>query len=326
MSGELLRVEVLEKQYRVPKTKLFEPRQAVRAVDGVSFGIEEGEIFGLVGESGCGKSTMGQMIVRLVKESAGSVYYRDRKINDLSGTGMKALRQELQIVFQDPYSSLNPKKTIGWLLEEPLIIHGIGDKAARKKIVTEMLEHVGLSPDYLKRYPHELSGGQKQRVGIAAALVLKPKFIVIDEAVSALDVSVQSQILNLLKELRDKLRLTYLFISHDLNVVQYISDRVGVMYLGKLVEIFDAGSTNEAPLHPYTKALFSAIPDLKENKERILLKGDVPNPLHPPGGCAFHPRCPMATDRCSKERPPLRSITARHKVSCHLYEEGEVSL
>ncbi|MFD3257206.1 ABC transporter ATP-binding protein [Paenibacillus lentus] len=324
MREELIRVETLAKHYRVPKMKLFEKRQAVHAVDGISFGITEGEIFGLVGESGCGKSTTGQMIVQLVKESAGSIYYRDRKINDLSGAGMKALRQELQIVFQDPYSSLNPKKTIGWLLEEPLIIHGIGDKAERRKIVTETLEQVGLSSDYLKRYPHELSGGQKQRVGIAAALVLKPKFIVIDEAVSALDVSVQSQILNLLKELRDKLRLTYLFISHDLNVVQYISDRVGVMYLGKLVEIFDAGSTVDGPLHPYTKALFSAIPDVKGEKERILLKGDVPNPIHPPKGCAFHPRCPLATDKCGRERPALRSITPSHAVSCHLYEEGDI--
>lgn len=323
MSEPLLRVETLTKHYRVPKMKIFEKPQAVHAVDGVSFGIGEGEIFGLVGESGCGKSTTGQMIVQLVKESAGGIYYRGKKINEMSGNDMKALRQELQIVFQDPYSSLNPKKTIGWLLEEPLIIHGIGDKTERKKIVTETLEQVGLSSDYLKRYPHELSGGQKQRVGIAAALVLKPKFIVIDEAVSALDVSVQSQILNLLIELRDQLRLTYLFISHDLNVVQYISDRVGVMYLGKLVEIFDAGSTVDKPLHPYTQALFSAIPDVKGERERILLKGDVPNPIHPPGGCAFHPRCPLATDKCGRERPSLRNITPSHAVSCHLYKEGD---
>lgn len=319
MNATLIRIEELAKHYPVPKRKLFEKRQAVRAVDGVSFNIAEGEIFGLVGESGCGKSTTGQMIVQLVKETQGDIYYRGGKINGLSASDMKGLRRELQIVFQDPSSSLNPKKTVGWLLEEPLIIHGIGNKRERREIVAETLEQVGLDAGYAKRYPHELSGGQKQRVGIAAALVLKPKFIVIDEAVSALDVSVQSQILNLLIELRDKLRLTYLFISHDLNVIQYISDRIGVMYLGKLVELFDAGSA--APLHPYTKALFSAIPDVQGTAERIVLKGDVPNPIRPPSGCAFHPRCPLATERCSEERPSLRPVTSSHLVSCHLYEQ-----
>ncbi|CAM3426096.1 ABC transporter ATP-binding protein [Brevibacillus invocatus] len=323
MSEPLIRVEELTKHYYLPKTKLLEKRNAVRAVDGISFDIAEGEIFGLVGESGCGKSTTGQMIVQLVKETHGGIYYRDRQINALPANEMKALRRELQIVFQDPSSSLNPKKTIGWLLEEPLVIHGVADRAKRREIVLKTLEQVGLGADYLKRYPHELSGGQKQRVGIAAALVLKPKFIVIDEAVSALDVSVQSQILNLLKELRDKLRLTYLFISHDLNVVQYLSDRVGVMYLGKLVEIFDVSTSAVGPLHPYTKALFSAIPDVKGTRERVLLKGDVPNPIHPPDGCAFHPRCPLAVDRCSQERPGLQKVAPRHEVSCHLFEEGD---
>ncbi|MFE1630141.1 ABC transporter ATP-binding protein [Brevibacillus reuszeri] len=323
MSKALIQVDTLTKHYALPKMKLFEKQQFVRAVNEISFEISEGEIFGLVGESGCGKSTTGQMLVQLVKESHGSIYYHDRQINRLSATEMKELRRELQIVFQDPSSSLNPKKTIGWLLEEPLVIHGYTNKTTRREIVIETLEQVGLGADYLKRYPHELSGGQKQRVGIAAALVLKPKFIVIDEAVSALDVSVQSQILNLLLELRSKLGLTYLFISHDLNVVQYISDRVGVMYLGKLVEIFDVDESAKGPQHPYTKALFSAIPDVKNTRERMLLKGDVPNPLSLPGGCPFHPRCPLAIDKCSKEGPTLRTIAPRHAVSCHLIEEGD---
>ncbi|MGG1663632.1 ABC transporter ATP-binding protein [Brevibacillus sp. NRS-1366] len=323
MSKALIQVEALTKHFPLPKMKLLEKRQVVKAVNEISFEIAEGEIFGLVGESGCGKSTTGQMLVQLVKESHGSIYYRDRQINRLSANEMKVLRRELQIVFQDPSSSLNPKKTIGWLLEEPLVIHGITNKTKRREIVIETLEQVGLGTDYLKRYPHELSGGQKQRVGIAAALVLKPKFIVIDEAVSALDVSVQSQILNLLLELRNKLGLTYLFISHDLNVVQYISDRVGVMYLGKLVEIFDVDQTPQGPLHPYTKALFSAIPDVMGTRERILLKGDVPNPLSLPNGCPFHPRCPLAMDKCSKEPPTLRTLAPRHAVSCHLFEEGD---
>ncbi|WP_289139472.1 ABC transporter ATP-binding protein [uncultured Brevibacillus sp.] len=323
MSKALIQVDTLTKHYALPKTKLLEKRQFVRAVNEISFEISEGEIFGLVGESGCGKSTTGQMLVQLVKESQGNIYYRDRQINRLSATEMKELRRELQIVFQDPSSSLNPKKTVGWLLEEPLVVHGYTNKTARREIVIETLEQVGLGADYLKRYPHELSGGQKQRVGIAAALVLKPKFIVIDEAVSALDVSVQSQILNLLLELRSKLGLTYLFISHDLNVVQYISDRVGVMYLGRLVEIFDVDESAKGPQHPYTKALFSAIPDVKSPRERMLLKGDVPNPLSLPDGCPFHPRCPVAIDKCSKEGPTLRTIATRHAVSCHVSEEGD---
>ncbi|GED69922.1 peptide ABC transporter ATP-binding protein [Brevibacillus reuszeri] len=323
MSKALIQVDALTKHYPLPKMKLLEKRQFVQAVNEISFEIAEGEIFGLVGESGCGKSTTGQMLVQLVKESQGSIYYRDQQINGISTTEMKALRRDLQIVFQDPSSSLNPKKTIGWLLEEPLIIHGYTNKTTRKEIVIETLEQVGLGSDYLKRYPHELSGGQKQRVGIAAALVLKPRFIVIDEAVSALDVSVQSQILNLLLELRSKLGLTYLFISHDLNVVQYISDRVGVMYLGRLVEVFDVDHSVNGPLHPYTKALFSAIPDVKSTRERMVLKGDVPNPLSVPDGCPFHPRCPLAIDKCSKERPALRTIAPHHAVSCHLIEEGD---
>lgn len=322
MTEVLIQACSITKHYPVPKQKLLEKRSVLRAVDGVSFQIAEGEIFGLVGESGCGKSTTGQLLVQLVKQTGGELLYRGRSISGLSGSEMKSLRRDIQIVFQDPYSSLNPKKTIGWILEEPLIIHRIGDKPARRKIISETLEQVGLNPSYEARYPHELSGGQRQRIGIAAALVLKPKFIVIDEAVSALDVSVQSQILNLLKDLQQKRGLTYLFISHDLNVVEYISDRVGVMYLGKMVEIFTAGPEGGEPLHPYTQALFSSIPDVSMRKERVTLQGEVPSPINPPSGCAFHPRCPLATDKCRSVAPELMRIAAGHEVSCHLYKEA----
>ena len=319
MKPDLIRVEGLSKYYPMPRQGLRERPRFVKAVDGVSFQIREGETFGLVGESGCGKSTTGQMLVRLLERSGGDIYYRDRNVANLSGRQMKPFRRELQIVFQDPYASLNPKKPIGWILEEPLIIHRIGDKQTRKKIVDQTLERVGLDSSYLKRYPHELSGGQRQRVGIASALVLNPEFIVVDEAVSALDVSIQSQILNLLKELQRSFGLTYLFISHDLNVVQYMSDRIAVMYLGKIVEIFDVAETGGEPLHPYTRALFSAVPRIREReRERIALKGDMPSPAHPPEGCAFHPRCPQATDRCRQSAPALRAHGTGRMVSCHL--------
>ncbi|MEK8129386.1 oligopeptide/dipeptide ABC transporter ATP-binding protein [Paenibacillus filicis] len=322
MTEVLIEASSLTKHYPVPKQRLLEKQQVVRAVDGVSFQINEGEIFGLVGESGCGKSTTGQLLVQLVKQTGGDLIYQGRTLSGLSRGELKSLRRDIQIVFQDPYSSLNPKKKIGWILEEPLIIHKMGDKQTRRKIVSETLEQVGLDPGYVNRFPHELSGGQKQRVGIAAALVLTPKFIVIDEAVSALDVSVQSQILNLLKDLQQKRGLTYLFISHDLNVVEYISDRVGVMYLGKMVEIFTAGEPGIEPLHPYTRALFSSIPDAERKKERVTLQGEVPSPIHPPGGCAFHPRCPLAMDKCRVTAPELKRVGQGHEVSCHLYEEA----
>lgn len=318
----LLRVEDLAKSYPIAKRKLLEEKKEVQAVDGISFEIEQGETFGLVGESGCGKSTTGQMIVRLQQQSAGRIYYGDQELTGLSKRQMKPLRRELQIVFQDPYSSLNPKKKIGWLLEEPLAIHRIGSRSERRKKALEALEQVGLDPGYADKYPHELSGGQRQRVGIASALVLNPKFMVIDEAVSALDVSVQAQILNLLKDLQRKFGLTYLFISHDLNVVEYMSDRIGVMYLGKIVEILDAGK-GERPLHPYTQALFSSIPDASGGgKERIRLRGDVPSSLNPPSGCVFHTRCPYAMERCAIEVPKLEQAEDGRQVSCHLYAEG----
>lgn len=318
----LVKVDALTKHYSVPKQKLLEDKQVVKAVDGISFDIREGETFGLVGESGCGKSTTGQMMVRLLEASSGSICYQGKNLAGLSKKAMNSLRRELQIVFQDPYSSLNPKKKIGWLLEEPLIIHRMGDKRTRQRLIAEVLEQVGMDQSYMSRYPHELSGGQRQRIGIASALVLNPKFIVIDEAVSALDVSVQSQILNLLKDLQRQRNLTYLFISHDLNVVQYMSDRVGVMYLGKLVEIFDVNPAEYTPVHPYTKALFSAVPTVSgERRERIVLTGEMPSPLQPPSGCAFHPRCPHVKDKCSLDAPELSAYDVGHQVSCHYYRE-----
>ncbi|WP_018752696.1 ABC transporter ATP-binding protein [Paenibacillus sanguinis] len=321
MSTALVEVEGLVKYYPVPRQGLWESQRYVKAVDQVSFTIAAGETFGLVGESGCGKSTTGQMLVRLLERTEGNIRYQGTDIGGLDRQGMRALRRELQIVFQDPYASLNPKKQVGWILEEPLVIHKIGNREERQRIVVSTLEQVGLDESYLKRYPHELSGGQRQRVGIAAALVLNPKFIVIDEAVSALDVSIQSQILNLLKELQQRYGLTYLFISHDLNVVQYMSDRIGVMYLGKMVEIMDVKQGSHEPLHPYTRALFSAIPRVKPaTGERILLQGDLPSPIDPPKGCAFHPRCPFAMERCRQDQPQLVPYTEGNLVSCHLYE------
>ncbi|WP_059052064.1 ABC transporter ATP-binding protein [Paenibacillus senegalimassiliensis] len=321
MSTALVEVEELVKYYPVPRQGLWESQQYVKAVDHVSFTIHSGETFGLVGESGCGKSTTGQMLVRLLERTEGSIRYQGTDIGGLDRRGMRALRRDLQIVFQDPYASLNPKKQIGWILEEPLVIHRLGNREERQSIVASTLEQVGLDQSYLKRYPHELSGGQRQRVGIAAALVLNPKFIVIDEAVSALDVSIQSQILNLLKELQQSLGLTYLFISHDLNVVQYMSDRIGVMYLGKMVEIMDVAQGSHEPLHPYTRALFSSIPRVKPIAgERILLQGDLPSPVDPPSGCAFHPRCPFAMERCKQDQPQLTPHSTGNMVSCHLYE------
>lgn len=325
MNTALIEVEGLVKYYAVPRQGLWERQQYVKAVDNVSFTIREGETFGLVGESGCGKSTTGQLLVRLLQQTGGSIRYRGRDVTGLDRREMRILRQEIQIVFQDPYASLNPKKQIGWILEEPLIIHRIGDKQGRRKIVASVLEQVGLDNSFLKRYPHELSGGQRQRVGIAAALVLNPKFIVIDEAVSALDVSIQSQILNLLKELQHRHGLTYLFISHDLNVIQYMSDRIGVMYLGRLAEIIDVAQAGREPVHPYTQALFSSIPQVKATqRERILLQGDLPSPLTPPTGCTFHPRCPYAMDRCHQEMPELKPYSTGNMVSCHLYEGEEI--
>ncbi len=286
----------------------------------MSFAIHEGEVYGLVGESGCGKSTLGRTLLRLTEPSDGVALYRGQNLFELSAKEMQSRRRQLQMVFQDPFASLHPRKTIGTALTEPLVIHGIGTKAQHRMLALQMLAKVGLQADHYNRLPHELSGGQRQRVVLARALILQPDFIVCDEPVSALDVIIQAQILNLMKQLQQELKLTLLFIAHDLGVVRHISDRIGVMYLGKLVEEAPTDELFAAPRHPYTRALLSAVPNPEPGapRERILLQGDVPSPLEPPSGCAFHPRCPAATDRCRVETPSKRAVTSHHFVACHL--------
>ncbi len=296
----------------------------VKAVDGVSFSIREGETFGLVGESGCGKTTVSRTILRLQKAIGGNVYFDGEDIFTKKGKELKAMRRNMQIVFQDPYASLDPRMPVGNIIEEGLYIQGMKDSAQRAKIVQEMLDKVGLSPYHAHRYPHEFSGGQRQRIGIARALALGPKFIVCDEPVSALDVSIQSQILNLLRELQRESGFTYLFVAHDLSVVEHISGRVGVMYLGKLVEVTTREHLYRNPLHPYTQALLSAIPvaDPRRKRDRIVLKGEVPSPVNPPAGCRFHPRCPLAKDICKEAEPVFEEKRVDHWVACHLVERS----
>jgi oligopeptide transport system ATP-binding protein len=291
----------------------------VHAVDGVSFDIKSGETMGLVGESGCGKTTTGRAILRLVEPTAGSVEFEGRNLLTLNREQMRAMRREMQIIFQDPFGSLNPRMSVGEIIMEPLAIHKMGGRAEREKRVRELLEVVGLAAYHARRFPHEFSGGQRQRVGIARALALNPKLIVADEPVSALDVSIQSQILNLLEDLQQEFHLTYLFIAHGLNVIRHISDRVGVMYLGVMVETSDAAELYRKPLHPYTEALFSAIPipNPAMRRERIVLSGDVPSPVNPPSGCRFHTRCPIAQDVCKQEVPLLHDAGGGHMVACH---------
>ncbi|MFA1821424.1 ABC transporter ATP-binding protein [Virgibacillus oceani] len=293
----------------------------VKAVNDISIKLNEGETYGLVGESGCGKSTAGRSILRLTEPTEGSITYKDQDILNLSGKEMQELRRDLQMVFQDPYSSLNPRKRIGKILEEPLIIQSIGDKKERKDRVMEIMDKVGMRPEHYYRFPHEFSGGQRQRFGLARALVVNPKVIICDEPVSALDVSIQSQIINLLQSLQEELNLSYLFIAHDISVVRHISDRIGVMYLGKIVEEAPTDSMFNEQLHPYTQALFSAVPqpDPKYKKERIILKGDLPSPLNPPSGCVFHTRCPYAMDICKQVEPEKKEMEKDHFVACHLY-------
>ena len=293
----------------------------VKAVDDITFDIMKGETFGVVGESGCGKSTLGRTLVRLQKPTEGHIYLEDKDISNLKGNELKQMRKSAQIIFQDPSACLNPRRTVKQILMEPFEIHGMKSQMDVDARILELLHLVGLDAYHLSRYPHELSGGQKQRIGIARALALEPKIIICDEAVSALDVSVQAQVLNLLQELKEKLGLTYFFISHNLNVVYQVSDRVGVMYLGRMVEIADYDQLYEKRYHPYTEALLSAIPqvDHEERTERIHLEGEVPNPSNPPSGCHFHTRCPKACDQCRTEVPELKEITKGHFVACHLY-------
>lgn len=296
--------------------------QTVKAVDDVSFEIMKGETFGVVGESGCGKSTLGRTLIRLQQPTDGHIYLNGTDIAGLKGAQLKEMRKEAQIIFQDPSACLNPRRTIKQILMEPFEIHNLKDKIDVDAKIMELLQLVGLDSYHLSRYPHELSGGQKQRIGIARALALEPQIIICDEAVSALDVSVQAQVLNLLQELKEKLGLTYFFISHNLNVVYQVSDRVGVMYLGKMVEIANYDQLYEKRYHPYTEALLSAIPqvDQEEQKERIHLEGEVPSPYDPPSGCYFHTRCPKACDKCRQTAPELKEVAPGHYVACHLYE------
>ncbi|MDR1205062.1 MAG: ATP-binding cassette domain-containing protein [Peptococcaceae bacterium] len=291
----------------------------VRAVDGVTFSIRSGETFGLVGESGCGKSTLGRGILALRPLSGGRIFFDGADVFALKGEARKQFRRSAQLIFQDPSGCLNPRQTVGGALLDPLIIHKIGDKVSRRLQALEMMDTVGLSAHYFDRYPHELSGGQKQRVGIARALLLNPKLVVCDEPVSALDVSIQAQVLNLLTELQRKYRLTYLFISHNLGVVHYVSDRVGVMYCGKLVELTDGDTLYRQPLHPYTEVLISAIPQIEAKKQgqRLVLQGEAPDPALPPGGCRFHPRCPRAADICRRTPPVFQEVSSGHFVACH---------
>ncbi len=292
----------------------------VKAVDGVNFHINAGETLGLVGESGCGKSTTGRAILRLVRATEGQVLFEGTNVLDMTSTELQKVREKMQFIFQDPFASLNPRMSIGKALEEVLYVHRMGDQAVRRAQVVELMDMVGLSKRYLKRYPHEFSGGQRQRIVIARALAVKPQLVICDEPVSALDVSIQAQIINLMEELQDTLKLTFLFIAHDLSVVRHISDRIAVMYLGKIVEIAEKHALFDSPQHPYTQALLSAIPtcDVDEKKEKIILGGEIPSPENPPSGCRFRTRCPHATDLCSQQDPQYKDLGDGHQVACHL--------
>lgn len=316
----LLEVKNLKQHFPIKGGILGRTVNHVKAVDDISFTINEGETLSIVGESGCGKSTTGRAILRLDEPTSGSVLFQGKDLLSMSKSEMRSMRKDLQVIFQDPFASLNPRQSVAQILGEALSIQNVVPANKRRERIIELLGYVGLRPDQIDRFPHEFSGGQRQRIGIARALAMQPKLIICDEAVSALDVSIQAQVLNLLKSLQRQFKLTYLFISHDLGVVRHISDRVMVMYLGKVVEIADKKSLFDNPQHPYTKALLSAIPrpDIKSKQERIILRGDVPSPINPPAGCRFHTRCPYAIERCKTELPELTSLHGSHQVACHL--------
>jgi oligopeptide transport system ATP-binding protein len=319
---KLLQVRDLRKYFDIKRGFFWGEKAKVHAVDGVSFDLIHGETLGLVGESGCGKSTTGRLILRLIEPTSGEVVFENVPIFQSDKSQMRRLRQRMQIIFQDPYSSLNPRMTVEQIVGEGIVIHKLCQtRAERRERVADLLQKVGLSPDHMHRYPHEFSGGQRQRVGIARALAVKPKLIIADEPISALDVSIQAQVINLLEDLQEQFDLTYLFIAHDLRVVEHISDRVAVMYLGQIVELSDGQELYAKPLHPYTEALLSAIPipDPTTKRQRIILEGDPPSPIFPPKGCRFHTRCHKRFDRCDKEDPVLREVAPRHWVACHLY-------
>lgn len=320
----LIRVENLKKHFPIMRGVLRRQVGAVQAVDGVTFDIYQGETLGLVGESGCGKSTTGRAILQLLQPTGGRVFFNDKELTALGKSELRKARQDMQMIFQDPYASLNPRMTVGNIVGEPLQIHSVGDSKERKERVQELLSLVGLNAFFVNRYPHEFSGGQRQRIGIARALATNPSFIVADEPISALDVSIQAQVVNLMDDLKQDLGLTYLFIAHDLSMVKYISDRVAVMYLGRIVELSDREDIFERPLHPYTQALLSAIPipdpEKEEKRQRLILEGDVPSPANPPAACRFHPRCSYATEICEQEDPEFRNMSANgidHWVACH---------
>ncbi len=324
----LVDVRGLKMYFPINQGVLFQRRVGwVRAVDDVSFHIGRGETLGLVGESGCGKSTTGRAILQLYRPTAGEVFLDGQDLTRLSGGDLRRMRRRMQMIFQDPYASLNPRMTVGSIIAEPLEIHNLARGKAKQERVHELLRLVGLNPYFANRYPHEFSGGQRQRIGIARALAVEPQFIICDEPISALDVSIQAQIINLLEELQANLQLTYLFIAHDLSVVRHISDRVAVMYVGKIVEVTDRNELYERPLHPYTRALLSAVPvpdpRVEHRRQRMILTGDPPSPVNPPAACRFHPRCPFAQDICHEVEPPLEEVRPGHFVSCHFWKEVE---
>jgi oligopeptide/dipeptide ABC transporter ATP-binding protein len=320
-NGNLVEVKNLTKFFPVHSTFFSRAKTFVQAVVGVNLAIRRGETLGLVGESGCGKSTLGRLILRLEEPTAGQIFFEDDDILQYDMERLRHLRRQMQIIFQDPYSSLNPRKTVGSIIMEPLIIHHIGTKKEREERVLKLMEVVGLRPEHMNRYPHEFSGGQRQRIGIARALALNPKLIIADEPVSALDVSIQAQVLNLLEDLQEEFHLTYLFIAHDLSVVEHISDRVAVMHLGRVAELALSEDLYHSPKHPYTQALLSAnpLPDPTAERKRILLQGEVPSPIHPPPGCNFHTRCPHRFEPCDQEVPQFKEIEPNHWVACYLY-------